>query len=94
MKIGFIGVGKMASAIIKGLKTTQYELIISGSSLERSQEISRQLDLAYANSHQELIDQVDLVILGIKPQLMETVLTPLPSQSLSSLWQQVSRSHA
>lgn len=77
MKIGFIGVGKMASAIIKGLKTTQYELIVSGSSLERSQEISRQLDLAYANSHQELIDQVDLVILGIKPQLMETVLTPL-----------------
>ena len=41
MKIGFIGVGKMASAIIKGLKTTQYELIISGSSLERSQEISK-----------------------------------------------------
>ncbi|HEP2324094.1 pyrroline-5-carboxylate reductase [Streptococcus pyogenes] len=77
MKIGIIGVGKMASTIIKGLKQTPHELIISGSSLERSKEIAEQLTLPYAMSHQDLIDQVDLVILGIKPQLFETVLKPL-----------------
>ncbi|CYV02974.1 TPA: pyrroline-5-carboxylate reductase [Streptococcus suis] len=77
MRIGFIGVGKMASAIITGLKTTEHELIISGSSLARSQEIAKQLHVDFAQSHEGLLDQADLVILGIKPQLFEAVLTPL-----------------
>ncbi|KPJ22419.1 pyrroline-5-carboxylate reductase [Streptococcus phocae subsp. phocae] len=77
MNIGFIGVGKMATAIIQGLKQTPHHIIVSGSSLSRSKEIAEELGLAYATSHQDLIDQVDLVILGIKPQQFERVLKPL-----------------
>lgn len=77
MNIGIIGVGKMATAIIQGLKTTDHKLIISGSSLARSQEIAQELVLDYAQNHQDLIDQSDLVILGIKPQLFDQVLPAL-----------------
>lgn len=77
MKIGFIGVGKMATAIIHGLKNSQHDLIISGSSQARSKEIAEQLSVTYVNNHQELIDQADLIILGIKPQVFESVLAPL-----------------
>lgn len=77
MKIGFIGVGKMATAIITGLKKETYDILISGSSLSRSKEIAKKLDVAYAQSHQELIDKADIVILGIKPQIFPAVLPQL-----------------
>ena len=47
MKIGFIGVGKMASAIITGLKKTDFELIISDSSLKAGQDKAEALVKEY-----------------------------------------------
>lgn len=80
MKIGFIGVGKMATAIINGLNSTPHDIIISGSSLARSREIAEQLEVEAAHSHQKLIEQADLVVLGIKPQMFDKVLSELTFQ--------------
>ena len=77
MIIGFIGVGKMATAIINGLNTSSHRIIISGSCLDRSRQIAEELDVKAATSHQELLDNADLVILGIKPQMFDKVLTGL-----------------
>lgn len=71
MIIGFIGVGKMATAIINGLNTSSHRIIISGSSLARSRQIAEELEVEAAASHQELLDKADLVILGIKPQMFD-----------------------
>ena len=77
MIIGFIGVGKMATAIINGLNTSSHRIIISGSSLARSRQIAEELEVEAAASHQELLDNADLVILGIKPQMFDKVLAGL-----------------
>ena len=77
MIIGFIGAGKMAGAIIKGLQQTDFEIIISARNLEESQRVSQELDVAYADSHQELINRSYLVVLGVKPQVLEMALAGL-----------------
>ena len=77
MIIGFIGVGKMATAIINGLNTSSHRIIISGSSLARSRQLAEELEVEAAASHQELLDNADLVILGIKPQMFDKVLAGL-----------------
>ena len=73
MIIGFIGVGKMATAIINGLNTSSHRIIISGSSLARSRQLAEELEVEAAASHQELLDNADLVILGIKPKMFDKV---------------------
>lgn len=77
MIIGFIGVGKMASAIITGLQKTEFSVIVSDSNLENSKEKARTLGVDFAASHQDLIEKADLVVLGIKPQVLPLVLTNL-----------------
>lgn len=77
MTIGFIGVGKMASAIIAGLKKTEFKILISDSSFEKSKKKAETLGVSFAASHQELIEKVDLVVLGIKPQVLPSVLQDL-----------------
>ena len=77
MIIGFIGVGKMATAIINGLNKSSHRIIISGSSLARSRQIAEELEVEAAASHQELVENADLIILGIKPQMFDKVLTDL-----------------
>lgn len=78
MKLGFIGVGQMASAIITALAdTNQHDILISNSSWEKSQQKALELGVVAAKSHEALIKQSDLIILGIKPQSLEDLLAGL-----------------
>lgn len=76
MKIGFIGAGKMASAIMTGLKAADkgFEVILSEVNLDFSKERAQALGVGYAKSHAELIAEADLIVLGIKPQVLVTAL--------------------
>lgn len=77
--IGFIGVGKMATAIISGLDKTKFNIIISGRDLTKTEDQARALSVSPAANHAELVKNSDLVILSVKPQVLPSVMNGLVS---------------
>lgn len=87
-KIGFIGIGKMATAIIAGLDKDSYNIQISGRDFEKTQKQAAELAVAVASSHQELVNSSDIIIMSVKPQVMPSVLQNLtiePSKVIVSI---------
>ncbi|QIL45687.1 pyrroline-5-carboxylate reductase [Vagococcus coleopterorum] len=81
MKIGFIGAGNMAQAIIKGLVASETvtgdAIYLTTSTVEHSQEVAGQLGVHALASNEELAKTVDYLILAVKPGVIPTVLTDL-----------------
>ena len=75
--IGFIGVGKMATAIISGLDKNKFKIIISGHNLTKTQNQAETLNVTAASNHEELVQESDFIILSVKPQVLPSVLSKL-----------------
>ncbi|MEH6344574.1 MAG: pyrroline-5-carboxylate reductase [Bermanella sp.] len=78
--IAFIGAGNMAGAIIGGLVENGFDknkLWASDPSQEKIDELTSTLGIQGTTDNASAIKQADVVILAIKPQVMETVLSPI-----------------
>jgi len=77
-KVGFLGAGNMGEALIKGL--TEAHLVPAEAihatdvRLERLRELDRLYGIQVASDNVALVRQVDVVILAVKPQIMDAVL--------------------
>ena len=78
-KIGFIGAGNMAEALIKGVLAnrlyTKDEVIASEIYEARRKQISDELGIKVVASSDEVIKSADFIILAVKPQQVKDVLT-------------------
>ena len=84
MKYGFIGAGNMVSAIVKGMLKSQkdfqpQDIIVTSKTVTSAQQLSNDCGgkLCVCNNSQEVIDVSDMLILGIKPKVMEGILPSL-----------------
>ena len=81
MKIGFIGCGNMATAMIKGIldsgKVTAEQMIASAKSDQTREKISSELGIAAAKTNVEVVDFADVVFLAVKPQYYEEVISEI-----------------
>lgn len=75
MLIGFIGGGKMAEALIKGMGTQGNKNIVVSEILEeRRQYLGTTYGIKTTQSNQEIASTCAVIILAVKPQNMATVL--------------------
>lgn len=72
--IGFIGAGKMASAIINGLDKKQFQIQLSASTVHSTQKHAQSLDVTAVANHNDLIQNSDIVVLAVKPHIIPSIL--------------------
>src|SRR2546428_11600416 len=73
--VGFVGAGNMGEALIKGLLAANLvpaeAIHATDVRLERVKELNRQYGIQVASDNAELIRHADIVILAVKPQIIE-----------------------
>ena len=78
-KIGIIGGGNMAEAMIKGLLSASFidakNLMASDVAKDRLEWLKKEYKIKTTQDNRELAQKSDIVILAIKPQVMKEVLT-------------------
>ena len=74
-KIGFIGMGNMATAIMKGLlkEFSPEDMIFSSAHEEKMEQVTRETGVPHAGSNAECARQAKYLVLAVKPQVLPRV---------------------
>ena len=79
--IAFIGAGVMGEAMINGLLSKNLvqpqQIIASDPNTVRGQELIDKYNIQYTESNLEATEAADVMVLSVKPQVMDKVLPPL-----------------
>jgi len=78
--IGFIGAGNMATALIGGLCNSGFEgnhVYVSDRDENKLQPLAKTFQLNICSSNQALLDACQVVVLAVKPQAMQAVISDL-----------------
>lgn len=82
-KIGFLGAGNMAQAIIKGLieggVTNGGQILISNRTPGKLQKLHDLYQTQSMNNNESLVENSDIVVLAVKPQDLLTAIEPIAS---------------
>jgi pyrroline-5-carboxylate reductase len=82
--IGFIGAGNMAEALIRGLVHGNHvpasRITASGPRRERLDKLAKTYGIATGIDNREVASSVDIVVLSVKPQILDKVLREIGDQ--------------
>jgi pyrroline-5-carboxylate reductase len=79
MKLGFVGAGNMATGIARGLAAATEEpgapeaMVFADADHERAEKLAREVGGAAVDSNRALAEEADLVVLAVKPNVLDAV---------------------
>ena len=77
-KLGFIGCGNMATAILNGVVNSQYvngaEICVFDTCTEKANALKNSLGVEALASAEEVAEKAQVVVLAVKPQVFPEVL--------------------
>ena len=78
MRIGFIGAGNMASAIIKGIISSKLvkkeDILASDKFLPTLEKVKTNFGIGVTTSNKEIVENCDIIFLAVKPHLYSDVI--------------------
>lgn len=81
MKIGFVGGGNMATAIIKGMTDSGYvkpaDIFVYDIAVDKMRALASEVGFTPCASSREVVETADVIILAVKPQILPDVLIEL-----------------
>ncbi|OBY24812.1 NAD(P)-binding domain-containing protein [Leisingera sp. JC1] len=77
MRLGFLGCGTIASAVVRGLAGKGHQITVSERSASHSSALAEAYDEVAVASNQEVIDASDVVFLGLMAETAEDILSSL-----------------
>ncbi len=84
MKIGFIGAGNMASAIVKGLVGAgiiePQNISVFDVDKEKSKALAKEFSVAVSSSENSLAADNDVVVLAVKPYVLDSLLPKISAE--------------
>lgn len=89
-KLGFIGVGNMGEALVRGIigsgLMSPADILASDVDLEKLSGLSSELGIAAVESNRELVRRTDVILLAVKPDVIRAVLSEISSDLIQPKW--------
>jgi pyrroline-5-carboxylate reductase len=83
VKIGFIGAGNMAQAMIKGMiqsgKVSPAKIFVSSRTSQKPQKLRELFNIQVCEQNEEVVENCDVVIFAMKPQDLRAAIEPMRS---------------
>lgn len=88
-QIGFIGAGNMAQALIGGLIKSEFSaenIYATDLDTEKLNQLCSQFQIRSSESNQVLVEQCDVIVLAVKPQVLQQVIRDIDCQGKAPLF--------